>query len=462
MEDYLLFVDGSVAPKSNIGYGAYLLIKEDELKNDDLSKKIKIKKFNDTTSTKLELQTLLWAFKEIEFVADRIIVYTDCQNIVTLNERRKKLESKDYKNRKNEYLANHLLYKKFFIYIDRFECEIRKIKGHKQNSQKDLLDSVFSNVDKASRNALRNTVSFIEVLNKEIFINLQNIGNEFRRLFHGRGGNFENLEHITVDLIDYNIFAVFFKETYLESDVIDLLKDFAFKYNLKSVVIQRRYIKPAQNETVYGEISDYIYAYENGLKYKVDLNSNQNIGFFGDMVNGRTFISLISTNKNVLNLFSYTCSFSVCANNGGARQVVNVDMSKSSLSTGRINHQINNLDTNIVKFLPFNILKSWSKIKKFAPYDIVIIDPPSFQKGSFEASRDYEKILKRLSSLCAPQATVLACLNSPELDTKFLIELFSTHAPEFEYVMRLDNSEYYPQIESERALKNLIFKLKSN
>ncbi len=109
------------------------------------------------------------------------------------------------------------------------------------------------------------------------------------------------------------------------------------------------------------------------------------------MKKGRQFVYENAKDKKVLNLFSYTCSFSVCASKGEAKEIVNIDMAKNALNTGRLNHQKNNLDTKNVKFLPHNILKSWGKIKKSGPYDIIIIDPPSFQKGSFAATKDYEK-----------------------------------------------------------------------
>lgn len=79
---------------------------------------------------------------------------------------------------------------------------------------------------------------------------------------------------------------------------------------------------------------------------------------------GREYISSICNDKNVLNLFSYTCAFSVVAINAKAKQVVNVDMAKGALTTGRENHHINNLDTKKVKFMPYDILKSWNRIKK--------------------------------------------------------------------------------------------------
>lgn len=289
--------------------------------------------------------------------------------------------------------------------------------------------------------------------------NLSEISVEYRRLFHGRGNCYDGFEYLTIDSIDKVLYICFFKEieTNIEKELIDYITDLSKKEIWKCAVLQRRYLLKAPSEVIFGELDDTNYAIENGLKYKLSFLSNQNIGFFGDMSEGRAYIKSIAKDKNILNLFSYTSSFSVVAMSAEAQMVVNVDMSKGALSVAKENHEINNISTNSVKFLPFNILKSWSKIRKFAPYDAVIIDPPSFQKGSFIASNDYVKIIKKLPELCNKKCMVLATLNAPELDESFLIGIFKEFAPEFKYIKRLDNPKTFPQKESTKALKNLIF-----
>jgi len=157
-------------------------------------------------------------------------------------------------------------------------------------------------------------------------------------------------------------------------------------------------------------------------------------------------------------LFSYTCAFSLCASKAGALKVVNVDMSKSALTIGRENHHVNDFNTSNVHFMPYNILKSWNRIKKQGPYDIIIIDPPSFQKGSFAVSKDYAKIIKKLDSLAGENCIVLSALNAPELDTSFIKNIFDEFAPNFKFVERLSNLDTFPSNNEEKSLKNLIFK----
>ncbi|MFV7790172.1 ribonuclease HI [Aliarcobacter lanthieri] len=160
MKKIKIFIDSSVNPQQKIGFGAFLEVSDDNLLVDDLKKIIKIKRFDDTSSTKLELQTLLWTLDEIGIITDNTIeVYTDCQNIIGLQSRREKFELNDYKTSTGKTINNHELYKLFFQKIDKLNIDFIKVKGHKKNSLKDEIDTIFNLVDKASRNALRENIS---------------------------------------------------------------------------------------------------------------------------------------------------------------------------------------------------------------------------------------------------------------------------------------------------------------
>ncbi len=292
--------------------------------------------------------------------------------------------------------------------------------------------------------------------------NSQNLTNEFKRLFHGRGGIYEGWKHLTIDSIDDILsVALYFESTQQsEDELILMLKEFIKYSRYTTIVVQRRYLKGSPSQIICGELRDDIFVVENGVKIKLNLLSNQNSGYFPDMKLGREFIKENSRDKKVLNLFSYTCAFSLFASLGGAKSVSNIDMSKSALTTGRANHHLNNINTNNIKFLPYNILKSFSRIRRDGPYDLIIIDPPTFQKGSFEATKDYNKIINKLSQIASDDCIVLACLNSPDLDSEFLINLFKEYASEFSFVKRLNNVEEFKNIDEKRSLKNLVFSLK--
>ena len=297
----------------------------------------------------------------------------------------------------------------------------------------------------------------INDIKKHIEENSKDLTNEFKRLFHGRGGLYEGFKHLSIDSIDEILsVALYFEEEY-EVELLEMLKSFVASSRHNSLVVQRRYIKGSPSVVIVGELDDDIFVVENGMKIKLNLLSNRNSGYFADMKNGREFVRENSKDKSVLNLFSYTCAFSIASMLGGAKKVSNIDMSKGALSTGRANHHLNDIDTRDVSFHPYNILKSFSRIKKKGPYDLIIIDPPTFQKGSFEATKDYRKIIMKLPQIASEDCTLLACLNSPDLDAEFIKELIKELAPSFKFVKRLENVKEFASKDEDRSLKNLVF-----
>jgi ribonuclease HI len=114
-----------------------------------------LQRFEETSSTKLELQNLLGALERLDVDGKELIVYTDSQNIVGLLGRRERFERNDYRTKKREKIANHELYKLFFQWMDRLSCTLIKVEGHKVSDQKDRIDELFTLVDRASRDKLR-------------------------------------------------------------------------------------------------------------------------------------------------------------------------------------------------------------------------------------------------------------------------------------------------------------------
>lgn len=152
----LLFTDGSVNTKTKIGFGAYLIVDSGEIPNE--VPKVKLKRFENTSSTKLELETLLWALNEIQVKNQKIKIYTDSQNIIGLPNRKFKLEQNDFYSGNGKRLNNHELYRSFYEITTTLNCEFIKLEGHSVSTEKDDLDKLFILVDRASRKATREEV----------------------------------------------------------------------------------------------------------------------------------------------------------------------------------------------------------------------------------------------------------------------------------------------------------------
>jgi ribonuclease HI len=184
MKSLLLFTDGSAHPTSRIGYGAYLAIpdlkkrhavrlepatamKQSEMATVDnlrmqiasnasgssLETSVQLKRFEDTSSSQLEIETLIWALRETR--PQTVTLYTDSQNIIGLPDRRERLEKQEYRSKTGALLNHAELYQEFFSLTDSLDCTLVKVKGHRRSHQKSPVDRLFTLVDRASRQALR-------------------------------------------------------------------------------------------------------------------------------------------------------------------------------------------------------------------------------------------------------------------------------------------------------------------
>ncbi|WP_305837890.1 class I SAM-dependent methyltransferase [Photobacterium leiognathi] len=310
-------------------------------------------------------------------------------------------------------------------------------------------------------------ISALPTLEAHLVAALSTPPTEVRRLFHGRGRCWQGLEQITVDWLQGQVLVSLFKEPSPEflaelTTLLNKLTETAEWQNsgATSLLLQHRDRLGSPMDVIWGETSEYQDVIESGLVYKLDLGRKQNNGLFLDMRFGRDWVREQAEGKRVLNLFAYTCGFSVAAIAGGAEHVVNLDMAKSALNRGRDNHHLNKHDLKKVSFLGHELFKSWGKVRKYGPYDLIIIDPPSFQKGSFALTKDYQKILRRLPELLTENGTVLACVNDPSITSDFLIEGMAAEAPELVFEKRLDNPPEFKDIEPEGGLKALVFQRK--
>jgi 23S rRNA (cytosine1962-C5)-methyltransferase len=309
------------------------------------------------------------------------------------------------------------------------------------------------------------TPEALDILHQHLLTSLQNVPGETRRLFHGRGRMWPGLEQLTVDWMQGVVLVSLFREPQaaeleqLTRLLLDLSASAPWRDSqAHSLLLQHRYTPDSTTQWLVGEHIEHWQISEGALQYQIDLGKKQNCGLFLDMRYGRDWVRAQARGKRVLNLFAYTCGFSVAAIAGGAEHVVNLDMSRAALTRGRENHRLNGHDLRKVSFLDHELFKSWGKVRKSGPYDLVIVDPPSFQRGSFLLDKDYQKVLRRLPELLVPGGLVLACMNEPSLGSDFLIDHTAIEAPELQFEQRLSNPPEFPDAEPEGGLKALVFR----
>ncbi|POA31856.1 MULTISPECIES: class I SAM-dependent methyltransferase [unclassified Pseudomonas] len=305
----------------------------------------------------------------------------------------------------------------------------------------------------------------LTILRQHLLTALTTVPEETRRVFHGRGRCWPGLEQLTVDWMQGVVLVSLFKEP--DPAQLEALKQLLMgiaqspeweKSGAHTLLLQHRYLPQSTTEWLLGEMVEEWTITEGGLRYRIDLGKKQNSGLFLDMRYGRNWVRANAQGKRVLNLFAYTCGFSVAAIEGGAEHVVNLDMSRGALSRGRDNHRLNGHDLSKVSFLGHDLFKSWGKVINSGPYDLVIVDPPSFQKGSFLLTKDYQRVLRRLPELLTSDGVVLACMNDPAFGPDFLIDGVTREAPSLHFEQRLENPPEFPDIDAESGLKALVFR----
>ena len=285
------------------------------------------------------------------------------------------------------------------------------------------------------------------------------------RIFHGRGGLYPGCEHWVLDAFPPVLVLTSFKpvtQEELETVQASLSQRWAqIAPNAPlNWVFQNRHDGEPDTRLMAGQVPEPHDVTEEGARFRVHVLKGQNHGLFLDMAAGRRWVreqATVNPKLRVLNLFAYTCAFSVVALKAGAQQVVNVDMSQGAMTIGQKNHQLNGL-THGASFLVHDIFKTWGKISRSGPYDLIILDPPSFQKGSFIATKDYAKLMRRLPDLLMPGGLALLCLNAPELGTAFLQDQMKEFAGALDFVQRLANPTTFGDVSTDRSLKVLVYR----
>lgn len=154
---------------------------------------------------------------------------------------------------------------------------------------------------------------------------------------------------------------------------------------------------------------------ENNLAYSFQSQNGQSPGLFLDQRANRRRLQSLAADQKVLNLFSYTCGFSVTAAAAGASEVTSVDLSAGFLDWGRQNFVLNSLDPSLYNFFQSEtLLFLKGAIKRNRQYDLIICDPPSFgrhKNGVFRLDQALPDLLNLCWQVLAPKGFLLFSCN---------------------------------------------------
>jgi len=164
-------------------------------------------------------------------------------------------------------------------------------------------------------------------------------------------------------------------------------------------------------------LSEEVVVAEHGIKYLVRPGLASSPGLFLDQRDNRHLVYKSAANKDILNLFAYTCGFSVAAAVGGAKRVVSVDLSPKNLEWGRANFSLNEVPVEGHLFLTAHVSQFLKRGTKDAEkYDLIVVDPPSFAHGrkagqDFSVERDLTGLVAAIVPLLRAGGQLLVSMN---------------------------------------------------
>jgi 23S rRNA (cytosine1962-C5)-methyltransferase len=184
---------------------------------------------------------------------------------------------------------------------------------------------------------------------------------------------------------------------------------------------------------------------EHGVPYLVRLGEGLSTGIFLDQRENRRRVREMAavcvaaqiartkpaeeSGARVLNLFAYTCAFSVAAARGGAT-ATSVDASGRLLAWGRENFERAGVDPSAHRFVQADAFEELERLaKRGERFELVCVDPPTYsttKASRWTSGRAWIDLSRAVFRVLAPGGRALACSNDRRMSSttfrKFLHE----------------------------------------
>jgi len=167
-----------------------------------------------------------------------------------------------------------------------------------------------------------------------------------------------------------------------------------------------------------GEDKDFFTVIEHGVKFKVNLVDYLDTGLFLDHRHTRQMVASLVKDKRLLNLFAYTCSFSVHAALAGAAFTKSVDLSNTYTAWGKENFSLNSIPLAHHEIIRADCLKYLDgEIAARTCYDVIVLDPPTLSRskkmeGMFDIQQDYTLLISKALKLLSPEGSLFFSTNA--------------------------------------------------
>ncbi|MDD5438577.1 MAG: class I SAM-dependent rRNA methyltransferase [Candidatus Omnitrophica bacterium] len=189
---------------------------------------------------------------------------------------------------------------------------------------------------------------------------------------------------------------------------------------------------------LYGTLNEPVEILESGIRFLVRVTDSQKTGFYFDQRQMRELVKDYAGRRRVLNCFSYTGAFTVCALKGGAMTVDSVDTSAEALQQAKENVTLNSCDTGLSRYFEADVFE-FLRVTHDA-YDFIILDPPAFAKKASDvvkACRGYKDINRSAIKRVQPGGIILTCSCSYHIDATLFQQVVFQASREAERNVRI-------------------------
>jgi 23S rRNA (cytosine1962-C5)-methyltransferase len=249
------------------------------------------------------------------------------------------------------------------------------------------------------------------------------------RLFNGF---YEGMPGIVLDRYDQTLVIFDHRERSEPQTIIQEIGSWAIKHLdwVASVILKQRNHPDQRAKNgllISGEnITSSIHEFD--VQYALDLQMNQDAGFYLDTRNLRRWLLNHMFALRVLNTFAYTGSLGVAAGAGGAALVIQTDLNRQFMDISQRSWLLNGMDKGKHELLTGDFFKVTGRFRhQDKLFDCVIIDPPYFSQtsaGRIDLQNETTRLVNKVRPLVAHEGWLVLINNALYLSgSDFMNEL---------------------------------------
>lgn len=276
---------------------------------------------------------------------------------------------------------------------------------------------------------------------------LKNYTNAYR-VIHGENDGFPGVVlEVYEDTLILQVYASSMDRLgrYVASSV---QKDLGLKHILLKEPQKRIQIEKKEKREVRilrGNIPSKIKVKEGKHTFQVDVAQGQKSGTFLDLRGLRKWVAAADLkNQRVLNLFSYTGTLGLMAEEAKAKQVWNVDISQGAMDFAKKYHT---KDPARHQFIQADIFQWLESLGAHEKYDLVIVDPPNMgtkKEQVPQIMRAYEKLYRLSQKHVAPKGALVACCCTSRIERSDFARAVDRFLPEMKVIKELQPEDDHP------------------